>query len=80
MYTANTMACVTEALGMSLPGTAATPAVMSEKRRLAFETGVKIVELVRKKSMHVRYLQKKLFIMLSQLIWHLVALQIPYFT
>lgn len=39
MYTANTMACVTEALGMSLPGTAATPAVMSEKRRLAFETG-----------------------------------------
>lgn len=49
MYTANTMACVTEALGMSLPGVAATPAVMSEKRRLAFETGIKIVELVRKK-------------------------------
>jgi dihydroxy-acid dehydratase len=49
MYTANTMACITEAMGMSLPGVAATPAVMSEKRRLAFETGEKIVELVKKK-------------------------------
>jgi len=43
------MACITEAMGMSLPGVAATPAVMSEKRRLAFETGEKIVELVKKK-------------------------------
>jgi dihydroxy-acid dehydratase len=48
MYTANTMACITEALGMSLPQVAATPAVMSEKRRLAYETGYKIIELVKK--------------------------------
>ncbi|ACI21946.1 MULTISPECIES: dihydroxy-acid dehydratase [Thermodesulfovibrio] len=61
MYTANTMACVTEALGMSLPGTAATPAVMSEKRRLAFETGVKIVELVRKKINARQILTKEAF-------------------
>ncbi|MBI5141045.1 MAG: dihydroxy-acid dehydratase [Nitrospirae bacterium] len=48
MYTANTMACVTEALGMSLPGCAATPAVVAEKRRIAFDSGVRIVELVEK--------------------------------
>lgn len=61
MYTANTMACVTEALGMSLPGVAATPAVMSEKRRLAFETGIKIVELVRKKVNARQILTKEAF-------------------
>lgn len=48
MYTANTMACVTEALGMSLPGCAAVPAVMAEKRRIAFASGKRIVELVKK--------------------------------
>jgi dihydroxy-acid dehydratase len=48
MYTANTMACITEALGMSLPYCATALAVSSEKRRIAFESGVKIVDLVRK--------------------------------
>lgn len=48
MYTANTMACVTEALGMSLPYCATALAVSSEKRRIAFESGSRIVELVRK--------------------------------
>ncbi|GAB5046351.1 dihydroxy-acid dehydratase [Thermodesulfovibrio sp. TK110] len=61
MYTANTMACVTEALGMSLPGVAAAPAVMSEKRRLAFETGVKIVELVKKHVNARKILTKEAF-------------------
>lgn len=61
MYTANTMACVTEALGMSLPGVAATPAVMSEKRRLAFETGFKIVELVKKQITPKKILTKEAF-------------------
>lgn len=61
MYTANTMACVTEALGMSLPQVAATPAVMSEKRRLAFETGVKIVELVKKNITARQILTKEAF-------------------
>jgi dihydroxy-acid dehydratase len=46
MYTANTMACVTEALGMSLPGCATAPAVMAEKRRIAYNSGSRIVELV----------------------------------
>jgi dihydroxy-acid dehydratase len=47
LYTANTMACMTEALGMSLPGCAATPAVHAEKLRLARETGERIVPLVK---------------------------------
>jgi dihydroxy-acid dehydratase len=46
MYTANTMACVTESLGMSLPGTATALAVSGEKRRIAFESGKRIVGLV----------------------------------
>lgn len=47
LYTANTMACITEALGMSLPGCAATPAVDAAKLRLARETGERAVGLVR---------------------------------
>lgn len=47
LYTANTMACVTEALGLSLPGTAATPAVDAAKLRIARESGERAVDLVR---------------------------------
>jgi dihydroxy-acid dehydratase len=47
MYTANTMACVTESLGMSLPGCATALAISGEKRRLAFESGRRIVSLVK---------------------------------
>lgn len=44
--TANTMACLAEAMGMALPGSAAVPAVYSERFRLAFETGKAIMKLV----------------------------------
>jgi dihydroxy-acid dehydratase len=47
MYTANTMACVTESLGMSLPGCATALAVSGEKRRIAFESGKRIAGMVR---------------------------------
>jgi dihydroxy-acid dehydratase len=47
MYTANTMACVSEALGMSLPGCATALSVSGEKRRISFESGKRIVGLVR---------------------------------
>ncbi len=47
MFTANTMACVTESLGMSLPGCATALAVSGEKRRIAFESGKRIVGLVK---------------------------------
>ena len=46
LYTANTMACLTEVLGMSLPFCATSAAVSSHKRRIAFESGMQIVELV----------------------------------
>ncbi|NWF97989.1 MAG: dihydroxy-acid dehydratase [Nitrospirae bacterium] len=49
MYTANTMACVTESLGMSLPHCATALAISADKRRIAFESGIKIVELIKKK-------------------------------
>jgi dihydroxy-acid dehydratase len=47
MFTANTMACVTEAIGMSLPGCATALAVSGEKRRIAFESGNRIVGMVK---------------------------------
>ncbi|MHC1629866.1 MAG: dihydroxy-acid dehydratase [Methanoculleaceae archaeon] len=47
LYTANTMACMTEAMGMSLPGCAAVPAVYAEKLRIARLSGERIVSLVR---------------------------------
>lgn len=47
MYTANTMACLTEVMGMSLPLCATSSAVSSKKRRIAFDSGVQIVNLVK---------------------------------
>ena len=47
MYTANTMASLTEVIGMSLPRCATASAVSSEKRRIAFESGMRAVELVK---------------------------------
>jgi len=47
LYTANTMACVTEAMGMSLPGCATALAGMAKKRRIAYESGIRLVELVK---------------------------------
>jgi dihydroxy-acid dehydratase len=48
LYTANTMACLTEALGMSLPGCATSLAVSAKKRRIAQASGERITELVKK--------------------------------
>ena len=47
MGTANTMACLTEALGLSLPGDGTAPAVSSRKLRLAEQAGEKIMDLLR---------------------------------
>ncbi len=46
MGTANTMACLCEALGMSLPGDGTAPGVMAGKSRLAEQAGEKIMELL----------------------------------
>ncbi|OPX32553.1 MAG: dihydroxy-acid dehydratase [Candidatus Latescibacteria bacterium 4484_181] len=47
LYTANTMACITEALGMSLQGCATALAGMAKKKRIAYLSGERIVGLVR---------------------------------
>ena len=48
MYTANSMNCLTEAIGMGLPGNGTIPAVYSERIRLAKDAGYQVMELVRK--------------------------------
>jgi dihydroxy-acid dehydratase len=47
LFTANTMACVAEALGIALPGCATPPAVSAERLRIAKATGERIVGLVK---------------------------------
>ncbi len=47
LYTANTMACLTETMGLSLPGCATALAISAQKRRIAYESGKRIVELVK---------------------------------
>ncbi len=49
LFTANTMACITEALGMSLPGCGTAHAVDAKKTRIAKHSGMKILELVKNK-------------------------------
>ena len=61
LYTANTMACVTEALGMSLVGCATALAVSANKRRIAYESGMRIVELVKKNILPRSIMSKKAF-------------------
>ncbi len=48
MYTANSMNCLTEAIGMALRGNGTIPAVYSARLRLAKHAGMKIMELVEK--------------------------------
>ncbi|MEJ2685174.1 MAG: dihydroxy-acid dehydratase [Candidatus Sulfobium sp.] len=61
MYTANTMACVTEALGMSIEGCATALAVSSKKRRIAFESGSRIVGLVKRNVTPRKIMNRKAF-------------------
>jgi dihydroxy-acid dehydratase len=48
MFTANSMNCLTEALGLGLPGNGTIPAVFSERIRLAKRAGIQVMELVNK--------------------------------
>jgi dihydroxy-acid dehydratase len=48
MFTANTINCLTEVLGMALPGNGTIPAVDSRRMQLAQATGEKVIELVKK--------------------------------
>jgi len=46
MFTANSMNCLSEAIGLALPGNGTIPAVMAERIRLAKESGMQIIELI----------------------------------
>lgn len=48
MYTANSMNCLTEALGMGLPGNGTIPAVYSERIKLAKKAGMQVMEMLKK--------------------------------
>lgn len=48
MFTANSMNCLTEVIGLALPGNGTIPAVYAARTRLAKETGVKVMELLEK--------------------------------
>ena len=47
LYTANTMACLVETMGLSLPGCATALAVSAQKKRIAYESGFRAVEIVK---------------------------------
>ncbi len=61
MFTANTMNCMMEALGLALPGNGTIPAVYSERERLAKDAGRKIIELFEKNIRPRDILTKKAF-------------------
>lgn len=59
LYTANTMACLSETLGISLPGCATALAVSAKKRRIAQESGESIVRMVKKNITALKIINKK---------------------
>ena len=61
MFTANSMNCLSEVLGLALPYNGTIPAVFADRIRLAKETGVQIMELVSKDLRPSRILTKKAF-------------------
>lgn len=62
MFTANSMNCLTEAIGMGLPGNGTIPAVMSERIRLAKEAGGQILRLFEQKITPAKIMTEKAFI------------------
>jgi len=61
MFTANSMNCLTEAIGMGLPGNGTIPAVMSSRIRLAKEAGKQIMHLLEKNITPAGIMTKKAF-------------------
>ena len=61
LFTANTMACLTEVMGMSMPGCATAMAGMAKKRRIAFDSGVRLVSLVKENTKPLDIMNEKAF-------------------
>ena len=59
LYTANSMACIVEAMGMSLPGCATALAVSAKKDRISFESGQRIVTLAKKNILPRKIMKKE---------------------
>ncbi|MFH2057729.1 MAG: dihydroxy-acid dehydratase [Pseudomonadota bacterium] len=62
MFTANSMNCLTEAIGMALPGNGTIPEPMSERIRLAKQTGIQIMELLKNNITPDKILTKDAFL------------------
>jgi len=62
MFTANSMNCLAEAIGMALPGNGTIPAVEAERIRLAKEAGRTIIELVKKEITPDKILTREAFL------------------
>jgi len=62
LYTANTMSCLTEALGMSLTGCGTALAVSAKKKRIAYSSGERIVALVKENILPRKIMTKNAFI------------------
>ena len=62
LYTANTMSCLTEALGMSLTGCGTALAVSSKKKRIAYASGERIVALVKEEMTPRKIMTQNAFI------------------
>lgn len=61
LYTANSMACITETLGMSVPGCASALAVSAKKDRIAQASGEEIVRMVRRNVLPRTIMRKEAF-------------------
>ncbi|MDP2943614.1 MAG: dihydroxy-acid dehydratase [Candidatus Omnitrophota bacterium] len=61
LYTANTMSCISEAIGLAMPGGATALAVSAKRERIAYESGERIVELVKKNMTPSKILNQKAF-------------------
>jgi dihydroxy-acid dehydratase len=61
MFTANSMNCLSEALGLALPYNGTIPAIFADRTRLAKESGIQIMKLVKKDLRPSRILTKKAF-------------------
>jgi dihydroxy-acid dehydratase len=61
MFTANSMNCLTEAIGLGLPGNGTIPAVMAARIQLAKESGMKIIMLLKKGITPKKIMTKKAF-------------------
>ena len=61
LYTANTMSCISEAIGLAMPGGATALAVSAKRERIAYESGERIVELIKRNITPSKILSQKAF-------------------